>query len=501
MVTETLDRTVAEHERRIDALEGSIPKNAAQKTGEGHVHARGGLSSVLGNWVARANGTASQPHVEFNENALADAFMRLENRIGVGVDPLANTVLRIGMPTVGTSVFNQLAFVGTKTQTANNALVNFVNFSSSVNTVGFTGTDIRAFAVNLNGSGAGDFDEVIAFRLVNSMASDVAGDLAFISFPHPTPGFSQYTGEILAMDIGDIDDGAWLGGVYGIRIGDRGGRDTQPLGLPSLGDGTTVRPISQEFDTGWMLTQSSGVGEFYNVLAANTAFGANQAPTAFVDLAAGIAAYPPLRIRVGVAPAAPLEGDVWNDSTQKSIHAFVAGVEQRDTRTLFTLTGDTTVANSSTETSLIGNFSGEKALPANFWTVGKTLRFRAWGLVSYDATAAQTLTIRIRIGGVTGTLILATAAFDVAALTQNDDLWRVECDITCRTTGNPGTVIAQGTWSSGTGTFVVNPFTPPLAPFNLDTTAAKTFELTADWAVADPGDTITIQMATLEVLN
>jgi hypothetical protein len=434
-----------------------------------------------------------------NEGATGNASVRLDNRVGIGTAPQGAIVLEVGIPTVGSAISTQLRFSGTKEATGDGALINLVSMITTYEAKGFAGQDFRGFIVSpviQDTPGTGDFLRLAYFRLVNN-ASVVADKFSFFDFAHPTPGAYAYT-HMAAFNFEDFDDGGGVANAYGLRFPAAGG-SVIAFGASTVGFAGVARPISQE-----ETTETIGGATFYNVIAGNTAFGANQQPSAFVDIAASTATYPSARIRAGTAPSSPLEGDVWNDSTRKSLVAYEAGVKQQDTRTLFTQVSHVALANSATETSILGTLIGTKSLPADFFTPGKTLRFRAWGFWATDATAAQTLTMRIRIGGMGGTIMAATSPIACATLVANR-IWRVEIDLTCRTTGATGTVMSQGGfWTPDSVSAITNDFWAPMVAttsVTLDTTVANNFEFSADWNSADPGDTITCTNATLEVLN
>lgn len=199
-----------------------------------------------------------------------------------------------------------------------------------------------------------------------------------------------------------------------------------------------------------------------------------------------------------------LDGGVHYDSTQHDLEARVAGLLQKDARTLFVKTQDSVVVNTASESSLCnGSGVGGRTLPANFFVVGKTVRVEAWGYFASDGTAAQTLTIRLRIGGVTGTVVLATGAISLTAVVANR-VWHFKGDVTCRTTGASGTVMAQGAWWAPDQVLTYTTYGIAhmlnAGTVTLDTTVGKDVELTADWNSADAGDSITCTNFTVEVL-
>jgi len=234
----------------------------------------------------RSADAAATPAIEFNDGIAVDAFMRLENRIGIGIDPTANIVLRVGMPTVGSALVNQMLLTGTKTETGNNQTRNLFAFTTNHSDGGFTGHNVRAFAVNPTITNAGgSHNNVILFRTAPSPSSAVITNLAYFSTGHPS-GSATVT-NLAFMHIGDIDDGTvyTTTNAYGIRIGlDMEGVGSGPFGAGVISTGGTANPIYQQS----ILADISGgtAANFFNVFGAPTSFGGIAAPatSALIDI-------------------------------------------------------------------------------------------------------------------------------------------------------------------------------------------------------------------------
>lgn len=150
----------------------------------------------------------------------------------------------------------------------------------------------------------------------------------------------------------------------------------------------------------------------------------------------------------------------------------------------FVATADATVANTGSETSIIGTGSGSLTLAAAFFTVGKTIRVTAYGFISNTGT--PTLEIKVKLGS---TIIAATGAVTTASgLTTA--LLSVDLLLTCRTTGASGTVIASGIVNIGAVSAGLYPVSG--AAVTVDTTATQAVGLTATWGAADPANTLSI---------
>lgn len=87
--------------------------------------------------------------------------------------------------------------------------------------------------------------------------------------------------------------------------------------------------------------------------------------------------------------------------------------------------------------------NGTYTIPANSLRVGDTFRVRANGTAS---TGGDTLTLRVRLGGVSGSILIVSAA---PTAVTNDD-WQIDVVFTVRTVSATGTVIAGGISNVGT---------------------------------------------------
>jgi hypothetical protein len=158
-------------------------------------------------------------------------------------------------------------------------------------------------------------------------------------------------------------------------------------------------------------------------------------------------------------------------------------------------TASGTVGGTGSETTLIGTGVGSLTLPANFFTVGKSIRIKANGYFS-DVAVPGNQTIKIKLGS---TAVLSTGAVASPGSTTTAAWW-VDAIITCRTTGSSGTVFGQGTQSHMTSA-LTTPFTWQMrntAATTIDTTAAQTIDLTQLWSTSDAGNTSTCSNIVVE---
>lgn len=187
------------------------------------------------------------------------------------------------------------------------------------------------------------------------------------------------------------------------------------------------------------------------------------------------------------------EGQIWNDSTQKTITAYESGLKQYISSSIFTQTQSVTVANTVTETALTGTGVGTLTLPANFLIAGKTIRITARGI--HSATGSPTIQIKIKLGSTT---ILDTGANNSGTSTNTE--FALDGIITCRTTGASGTLMGQGAYREddvNANLFgMVN-----TATTTIDTTVSQAISVTAQWGTASSDNTITLTNLMVEILN
>ena len=160
---------------------------------------------------------------------------------------------------------------------------------------------------------------------------------------------------------------------------------------------------------------------------------------------------------------------------------------------LFTQTADATVANTVTETTIVGTGVGSMTLPANFFVAGKTIRIKCFGY--HSAAASPTIRIRIKLGS---TVILDTTA--VASKNGTNDGFTIEGIITCRTTGVTGTIYGQGNYIEFQSPSIDEGMVGT-ATTTIDTTTSQAIGVTAEWGTANASNTITTTNLILEVLN
>lgn len=160
--------------------------------------------------------------------------------------------------------------------------------------------------------------------------------------------------------------------------------------------------------------------------------------------------------------------------------------------TRFAQTADSTVANTVTETTLVGTGSGSATLAANYFAAGRSIRITASGV--YSTTGTPTLRFRVK----KGSTVLADTGAVTTASGVTGRVWSLSLIVTARSTT---TVIANGfvsvftaaqthsAWEMNNGTTTVT-----------IGTGSEAFSLTAEWGTASASNTITCTNLVLEPL-
>ena len=181
-------------------------------------------------------------------------------------------------------------------------------------------------------------------------------------------------------------------------------------------------------------------------------------------------------------------------STNNKTTNFQQAVDNYIVGSVFVQTASATVANTVTETSSIGTGTGSVILPANFFTIGKTITFQMYGTIATILT--PTLRIKAKLGTV---VVIDTTAATLSTITGTNS-YSTEGMITCRTIGATGTVFGQGLALYYTGITGLAGFSSPnTVTSTIDTTVAQTLDVTITWGTASASNTITSTNFVLDV--
>lgn len=167
------------------------------------------------------------------------------------------------------------------------------------------------------------------------------------------------------------------------------------------------------------------------------------------------------------------------------------------------------LANSTAATSLLGTHE-KWPMPASWAQVGRKLRVKAKGRISNIVTTPGTLTLSCRIGAVT---IANGGAMALNVLAKTNVPWWLDWELTVRAigTGVTANIMHQGMWFSesvigaplpaaGGVPGHMLPNAAPAVGTNFDPSIAATFDLFAQWSVANAGNSIQVHQYSLESL-
>ena len=155
-----------------------------------------------------------------------------------------------------------------------------------------------------------------------------------------------------------------------------------------------------------------------------------------------------------------------------------------------------TVAASSAHTSttteaLIGSFS----IDANTLVAGSVIEVK-WAGIATAATNTDTLTIKLYIGGLTGTVIATGTATDIAANAN----FHGSATIQIRTAGTAGTLVAQSVHSKvPAASLTASPVYELIASTAINTETAQVVGVGADWSTADVNNSCRLDMFIVKV--
>lgn len=169
----------------------------------------------------------------------------------------------------------------------------------------------------------------------------------------------------------------------------------------------------------------------------------------------------------------------------------------------------TQISNSTVETIVAPDVN----VPAYAMTPGRILRIWAYGVMSNVATTPGTLIMRVRTGGVGGTLLLASGAQGLDTTARTNSAWCLSAWVVCRTAGATGTFMSGGIMHGNVLSSTAANLLPailgsagaPLASANaavtVDTTAAKLLSISAQFSVATSPTNLTCQQRIVEIIN
>lgn len=149
------------------------------------------------------------------------------------------------------------------------------------------------------------------------------------------------------------------------------------------------------------------------------------------------------------------------------------GIFYRDTRGPVIVVDETGITLATTQKALWPY--ARTLLPANYWTVGKTVKLTAFGKATTDGTAGNYV-FEVAYGASDAPAGVLAAGATVAGTTSQTNIsWRAEAWVTCRTIGATGSLMAHGAWTPAVAVLAstLQPYTLPAsapAAVTVDTT-------------------------------
>ena len=212
-----------------------------------------------------------------------------------------------------------------------------------------------------------------------------------------------------------------------------------------------------------------------------------------------------LKLIAEAAPGSPANGEFWYDSTSGLLRFRTGAMTLTQPALAFLQTQAITVANTTTETTLLGTGVGSSTIDADMWYVGRMIKCKWWGHYSTHTTA-PTMMFRLRLNGVAGTQLASSFVSTVSPQSSiSEEYWEVEAYVYCSATGATGTLLVQGRCTrlrDNATSVVTESFTfGATTGVTVDITTDKTLDLSVTWGTANANNTITCMGSTFEVLN
>lgn len=191
-----------------------------------------------------------------------------------------------------------------------------------------------------------------------------------------------------------------------------------------------------------------------------------------------------------LSPDVYLRGDTGamrqtDGTTDAPVNGWLGGVVYSN------VAASTAHSNSTTEAL----FDTQYSIPANTLVAGSVIKVRFQGIAT-STNSTDTLTIKLYIGGLSGTAILTGTATDAT----NNDIFTGEALIQIRTAGASGTMVAIASGNIvPAATRVAVPVFQITASTTIDTTAAQVIGVGADWSAASASDSARLDIMVVEI--
>lgn len=172
-------------------------------------------------------------------------------------------------------------------------------------------------------------------------------------------------------------------------------------------------------------------------------------------------------------------------TTDAAVNGWLGGVVYSATAASTALTA------SSTETLLDTSYS----IPASTLVAGSVIKIRFQGIAT-ATNSTDTLTIKLYIGGLSGTAVLTGTATDAT----NNDIFTGEALIQIRTAGASGTFVSVASGNIvPAATRVAVPVFQMTASTTIDTTAAQVVGVGAKWSTTSGSNSCRLDVMVVEI--
>lgn len=273
----------------------------------------------------------------------------------------------------------------------------------------------------------------------------------------------------------------------GVTAAYAGGRAT--VTIPGGGGGGVAGSGTVASAMGWTGATTAGL---FPMTSSGTSVQVTGALTADA-----VAATTTLKLPVS-AGTPTVEGQLKNDSTQQALATYAGGLAQWPVGVCYSSTTSTTVTTCTSETTLVGSGNGTVTFPANFWKVGKSLRWTAQGNMVTN-TESPSWTFRTYLGA---NKAVVTSAMTGAMLYNNRSAWVFNGVLTCYAVGAAGRFIGNSVFTLPTGTLATSTYhCTMIAGMGADTTGTLTWDLTCQASTGNANVKVSSTNIILEVLN
>lgn len=225
--------------------------------------------------------------------------------------------------------------------------------------------------------------------------------------------------------------------------------------------------------------------------------GATTAPATSIDIASGQNNFIRVAGFLGDPSISLVQGDLWYSTLQKNFRYYTPAGTINTSGVIYSAISDSTaIANTNAET----NFNTSYTFPLNSAYNGKTIKITAAGV--YSTILQPTIQFKVKLG--TNVMIDFTALPACVVNSVTNRGFQIEAWIVCRTFGATGTFQATGnlrlnnqaTTPVANAYLVVNSTT-----VTVDTSVAEVAQISAQWSLASPSNTVTMKTMVVEVLS